>query len=131
MRSKLTLAVLAATTAGVLTACSGADQSAQHESGPTQHTSTSVSRAGHSSNGGETGDRDQKTDKNDTGKGEIGKAEAGKIATGKYGGRVLEVESDHAKGQPSWEVEIAGSHEGRIEVDVAKHGGRILEMEHD
>lgn len=66
-----------------------------------------------------------------TGTFSVSKQRAGEIATGKYGGQVLNVESDHAKGRPAWEVEIKNSDKGRIEVDVAKDNGDILEMETD
>jgi uncharacterized membrane protein YkoI len=61
----------------------------------------------------------------------VGQTEAARIATQKYGGNSLGVEQDTAQGQPSWEVEIANSGEGRIEVDVAQQTGAILTMEHD
>ncbi|WP_086850694.1 PepSY domain-containing protein [Amycolatopsis kentuckyensis] len=61
----------------------------------------------------------------------VDQAEAERIATRKYGGHSLGVEQDTAQGQPSWEVEIADSGEGRIEVDVARQTGAILTMEHD
>ena len=58
-------------------------------------------------------------------------AAAAQIATQKYGGHSLGVEQDTAQGQPSWEVEIADSNQGRIEVDVAQRTGAVLTMEHD
>jgi len=57
--------------------------------------------------------------------------QAGRIATNRFGGRVLNVEPDTAAGRPSWEVEVADSREGRIEVDVAQADGAIVEMERD
>ncbi|WP_031468233.1 PepSY domain-containing protein [Sciscionella sediminilitoris] len=108
MRTKIALTVLAAATAGVLAACSGGEQAPAKDNGhqqePVSHTESS---------------------------GPVDKDKAGKIATGKYGGRVLNVESDHAKGKPTWEVEIADSSKGRIEVDVGKQDGAVLEMESD
>jgi hypothetical protein len=41
------------------------------------------------------------------------------------------VEPDTAQGQPSWEVEIDGSNQGRIEVDVAQAAGAVLTTERD
>jgi uncharacterized membrane protein YkoI len=61
----------------------------------------------------------------------VNQAEAAQIATQKYGGRSLGVEQDTAQGRPSWEVELADSNQGRIEVDVAQQTGAILTMEHD
>lgn len=59
------------------------------------------------------------------------KQEAGRIVTDKYGGKVISVESDHERGQPTWEVEVKNSRQGRIEVDVAKESGEILKIEHE
>ena len=56
---------------------------------------------------------------------------AGQIATDRFGGRVLNVEADQARGEPAWEVEVADSRQGRIEVDVSRASGAIVEMEHD
>jgi uncharacterized membrane protein YkoI len=61
----------------------------------------------------------------------VDQAEAARIATQKYGGRSLGVEQDTAQGQPSWEVEVADSGQGRIEVDVAQRTGAVLTMERD
>lgn len=61
----------------------------------------------------------------------VSKEEAGRIATDKYGGQVIDIESDTAQGQPSWEVEIRDSSQGRIEVDVSQSTGEIVEMEQD
>jgi uncharacterized membrane protein YkoI len=61
----------------------------------------------------------------------VNQAEAAQIATQQYGGRSLGVEQDTAQGQPSWEVELADSNQGRIEVDVAQQTGAILTMERD
>lgn len=57
--------------------------------------------------------------------------QAGKIVTDQYGGQVINVEPDTAKGEPSWEVEVRDSKQGRIEVDVSQATGAVLEMEHD
>lgn len=57
--------------------------------------------------------------------------QAGQIAVDNYGGHVLNVESDTADGQPSWEVEIDGSAVGHIEIDVAKSSGDLLACESD
>lgn len=56
---------------------------------------------------------------------------AGQVATDRFGGRVLNVEADQAGGEPAWEVEVADSRQGRIEVDVSRASGAILELEHD
>ena len=61
----------------------------------------------------------------------VDQAAAAQIATQKYGGHSLGVEQDTAQGQPSWEVEIADSNQGRIEVDVAQRTGAVLTMERD
>jgi hypothetical protein len=61
----------------------------------------------------------------------VDQTEAARIATQKYGGRSLGVEQDTAQGQPSWEVELADSNQGRIEVDVAQRTGAVLTMERD
>ncbi|MCR6486165.1 PepSY domain-containing protein [Amycolatopsis sp. OK19-0408] len=61
----------------------------------------------------------------------VDQSQAARIATDKYGGRSLGVEQDTAQGQPSWEVEIADSSQGRIEVDVAQRTGAVLTMERD
>ena len=63
--------------------------------------------------------------------GPVTSEQAGRIATDRFGGRVLNVEPDSAAGRPSWEVEVADSREGRIEVDVAQADGGIVEMERD
>lgn len=56
---------------------------------------------------------------------------AGQIATGRFGGRVLNVEPDTANGESTWEVEVADSQQGRIEVDVSQATGAVVEMERD
>ena len=56
----------------------------------------------------------------------VDQAGAARIAIQKYGGHSLGVEQDTAQGQPSWEVELAESDQGRIEVDVAQRTGAIL-----
>lgn len=61
----------------------------------------------------------------------VTKDEAGRIATDKYGGTVINVESDHYRGKAAWEVEIRNSRQGRIEVKVAKATGEVLHMEHE
>ncbi|WP_410634637.1 PepSY domain-containing protein [Amycolatopsis sp. cmx-4-83] len=61
----------------------------------------------------------------------VDQAQAARIATDEYGGRSLGVERDTAQRQPSWEVEIADSSQGRIEVDVAQQTGAVLSMERD
>ncbi|KAA9158066.1 hypothetical protein FPZ12_023455 [Amycolatopsis acidicola] len=61
----------------------------------------------------------------------VGQDAAGAVASGKYGGYVLGVEPDTTGGVPSWEVELADSAQGRIEVDVARRDARILEVERD
>ncbi|MFI5583393.1 PepSY domain-containing protein [Amycolatopsis sp. NPDC051758] len=61
----------------------------------------------------------------------VDQTEAARIATQKYGGRSLGVEQDTAQGQPSWEVELADSNQGRIEVDVAQGTSAVLTMERD
>ena len=63
--------------------------------------------------------------------GSVARERAERIATDRYGGRVLNVEADSRDGEPTWEVEIAGSREGRIEVDVSQVTGAIVEMERD
>ena len=63
--------------------------------------------------------------------GPVDREQAGRVATARYGGRVLNVEADTARGEPTWEVEVADSRAGRIEVDVAQRTGEILEMERD
>lgn len=61
----------------------------------------------------------------------ISKDRAGKIATDAYGGQIIGVEPDHAKDRATWEVELKNSHQGRIEVDVAKDNGDIVATEPD
>ena len=61
----------------------------------------------------------------------VDQAGAARIAIQKYGGHSLGVEQDTAQGQPSWEVELAESDQGRIEVDVAQRTGAILTAERD
>jgi uncharacterized membrane protein YkoI len=61
----------------------------------------------------------------------VDQAEAARIATRHYGGHSLGVEQDTAQGRPSWEVELADSNQGRIEVDIAQQTGAILTMERD
>jgi uncharacterized membrane protein YkoI len=61
----------------------------------------------------------------------VDQAEAARIATHQYGGHSLGVEQDTAQGQPSWEVELADSNQGRIEVDIAQSTGAILTTEQD
>jgi uncharacterized membrane protein YkoI len=61
----------------------------------------------------------------------VDQAEAAQIATQHYGGHSLGVEQDTAQGRPSWEVELADSNQGRIEVDIAQQTGAILTMERD
>lgn len=63
--------------------------------------------------------------------GAVASEQAGRIATDRFGGRVLNVESDTAEGEPSWEVEVADSQQGRIEVDISQATGAVVEMERD
>ena len=65
------------------------------------------------------------------GPGAVSARQAGRLATDRYGGRVLNVEPDTAHGAPAWEVEIADSREGRIEVDIDQRTGATVEIEHD
>lgn len=51
------------------------------------------------------------------------------IAVGKYGGTVVEVEADSYRGTPTWEVELANSSMGRIEVHVSRTTGEILKVD--
>lgn len=111
MRTRISLAVLAVGTIGVLAACSGGGEQAPRQNGDQQ--------------------QQQQASPEEQANASVDKQRAGDIATGKYGGKVLNVESDHAKGKPAWEVEIKDSKEGRIEVDVLKQGGQIAEMEKD
>ncbi|GAA4857681.1 PepSY domain-containing protein [Saccharopolyspora rosea] len=62
---------------------------------------------------------------------EVGPEQAGRIATDRFGGQVINVEPDHARGAPSWEVEVRDSSQGRIEVDVSRGTGEIVELERD
>lgn len=59
----------------------------------------------------------------------VSRQEAGQTVTDKYGGKVTSVESDHEKGQATWEVEVRDSRKGRIEVDVSKDSGKIVAFE--
>lgn len=61
----------------------------------------------------------------------VGPEQAGRIATDRFGGQVINVEPDHARGAPSWEVEVRDSSQGRIEVDVSRGTGEIVELERD
>lgn len=61
---------------------------------------------------------------------DISRAKASMIATEEYGGSAVSVEREDADGQPVWEVELEGSSEGRIEVNVARSGGGIIGVEH-
>lgn len=63
--------------------------------------------------------------------GRVSQEQAATIVTDRYGGRVLNVESDTSDGEPTWEVEVADSDQGRIEVNVAKASGDVVEFEHD
>lgn len=61
--------------------------------------------------------------------GEITMDRAIQIAVGKYGGTVVEVEADSYRGTPTWEVELANSSLGRIEVHVSRSTGEILKVD--
>jgi uncharacterized membrane protein YkoI len=61
----------------------------------------------------------------------ITKERAAEIVTDKYGGHVFTVEADTEQGHPTWEVEIADSNQGRIEVDVDQRSGEIVKVEQD
>jgi uncharacterized membrane protein YkoI len=61
----------------------------------------------------------------------ISKDDAAKIVTAQYGGDVVGVESDSHDGEPTWEVEVRNSNEGRIEVDVDQSSGKIVEVKRD
>lgn len=63
--------------------------------------------------------------------GTVTQEQAGEIVTAEYGGRVLNVESDTNGTEEVWEVEVADSSKGRIEVDVSKTTGEIVEFESD
>ncbi len=63
--------------------------------------------------------------------GKVDYCQAGKIATTEYGGTVREIESDHYRDTPVWEVKIRDSRQGRIEVKVDKNTGKILKVERD
>lgn len=59
----------------------------------------------------------------------ISKERTGEIAIERYGGRMLNVEADTKNGHPIWEVELADSIYGRIEVDVDQNTGEIRKVE--
>lgn len=65
----------------------------------------------------------------DDGMTEITETDAEVIATTEYGGTVVSVESDSHNGEPTWSVELAGTSQGDIEVDVSKATGEIVAVD--
>src|SRR5699024_9630272 len=63
--------------------------------------------------------------------GKVDYCQAGKIATNEYGGTVREIESDHYRDAPVWEIKLRDSRQGRIEVKVDKNTGKIVKVEQD
>lgn len=112
--------VAGGTLAVVLAACGGGGQPAPTDSGAPPSPSAS---SGPVTSSGSTGGATTQS------AGGVDSDEAGRIATDKYGGQVIDVESDSEKGKSTWEVEIKHSKKGRIEVDVAKDTGEIVTME--
>lgn len=117
------VAGVAAVAAVTLAACGGGDGGGQEGSTvpkpPASSTSSTADAPAASGSAGE----------GSTTNAAVSRDRAGTIATDKYGGDVLNVESDSEHGRPTWEVEIAHSSKGRIEVDVAKDNGEIVTME--
>ena len=65
----------------------------------------------------------------DDGMTEITQEEAEMAATTEYGGTVVSIESDDHNGEPTWNVELAGTSQGDIEVDVSKATGEIVAVD--
>jgi hypothetical protein len=61
----------------------------------------------------------------------ISRDQAAAIAIDTHGGRVLHVEAGTEDGRPTWEVELAGSDLGRIEVEVDQQSGAIADVERE
>lgn len=55
--------------------------------------------------------------------------QAAKTAQNKFGGDVVNVETDTDNGQKVYEVELANSKNGRIEVDVSQSTGKIIDVD--
>lgn len=60
---------------------------------------------------------------------EITQQDAEMVATTEYGGTVVGVESDDHNGEPTWKVELAGTSNGDIEVEVSKESGDIIAVD--
>lgn len=65
----------------------------------------------------------------DDGMTELTQEEAEMVATTQYGGTVVSVESDDHNGEPTWNIELAGTSQGDIEVDVSKATGEIVAVD--
>lgn len=62
---------------------------------------------------------------------EISRAEAERIALDEFGGTIDDIDDDSHNNRPTWEIEIKGSREGDIEVEVDRQTGEILHWERD
>ena len=74
---------------------------------------------------------DEGTDDGMTDGTEITEEDAEMVATAEYGGTVVGVESDDHNGEATWKVELAGSSQGDIEVEVSKASGEIVAVDEE
>lgn len=74
---------------------------------------------------------DTTDDGTDDGMTEITETDAETVATAEYGGTVVGVESDDHNGEATWKVELAGSSQGDIEVEVSKASGEIVAVDEE
>lgn len=61
----------------------------------------------------------------------ISMEDAERIAVERFGGTVTESKQDTHNDQPTWEIEMTGTSEGKIEVDVHRQTGEIIAWERD
>lgn len=113
------LGVSAATLGLVLAACGGGGESTSSDSPAT------MSKEAPSATATATGTATSTTSSGS----DITRDRAGQIATDKYGGDIISVENDSHNGEPTWEVELKNSDQGRIEVEVTKSSGKIVKTE--
>lgn len=62
---------------------------------------------------------------------DISMADARSIATERFGGTITEIKQDTHNDQPTWEIEMTDTSEGKIEVDVHRQTGEIIAWERD
>lgn len=113
---RIAAVVLAAGLAGGLAACTTSDPVTDPEITQSEQPTTPT---------------DEGTDTGTDTTTEITEEDAEMVATSEYGGTVVSVESDDYNGEATWKVELAGSSQGDIEVEVSKASGEIVAVDEE